>query len=102
MDRRRTFKFLKAVDVRDAVDSLGDYVSQLEGQPLVVMDGDMPLAAIVPVHGLDLEDLSIGSDPDFRDFMEESRRRARDQGTLTTDEVRREFGLPERQSAGRD
>jgi antitoxin (DNA-binding transcriptional repressor) of toxin-antitoxin stability system len=93
MDRGRTFKFLKAIDVRDAAEGLNVHVSRLKGQPLVVTDGGTPVAVLIPVEGMDLEDLSLGTDPDFLDLLEQSRRRAREGGTISSEEMRRRLGI---------
>jgi antitoxin (DNA-binding transcriptional repressor) of toxin-antitoxin stability system len=93
MDSGRAFRFLKAIDVRDATGSLGEYVSSLSGETIVVMDGDTPVAALVPVRGADLESLSIGTDPDFLDLLEQSRRRQREEGGISSDEMRRRLGI---------
>ncbi len=94
MGGRRAFGFLKnRIDVADARDSLSSYVSALNGEPLVVMDGGTPVAVLIPVQETDLEALSLSTDPDFLDLLERSRRRQRESGGVTSEEMRRRFGI---------
>jgi hypothetical protein len=57
------------------------------------MDGDTPVAALIPVQGTDLETLSVGTDPDFLDLLERSRRRQREEGGISSEEMRRRLGI---------
>ena len=91
MDRRTTFPFLKTIDVHDATATLAEHVQRLDNEPLVVTKRGKLIAALVPVNGTDLEALSLSTDPDFLDLIERSRRRHREEGGVSLDEVRREL-----------
>ncbi len=94
MGGRRAFGFLKnRIDVADARDSLSSYVSALNGEPLVVMDGDTPIAVLIPVQETDLEALSLSTAPDFLDLLERSRRRQRDAAGISSEEMQRRLGI---------
>ena len=53
-----------------------------------------PIAALVPVEGVDLETLAVGTNPDFLDLIERSRRRQLAEGGRTLEEVRRRLEMP--------
>jgi antitoxin (DNA-binding transcriptional repressor) of toxin-antitoxin stability system len=87
------FVFLEALDLQQATGRLRDYVSGLDGEPLVITEREMPIAVLVPVQGMDLEDLSLGTDPNFHDLIERSRREMREKGGISLEEMRRRLRL---------
>jgi antitoxin (DNA-binding transcriptional repressor) of toxin-antitoxin stability system len=84
---------MKTIDVRGATSLLRDYVGGLDGEPLIITDGESPVAALVPIDRTDLESLSLSSNPDFLNLIEKSRRRQRDEGGISSDEMRRRLGI---------
>lgn len=89
------FQFLEALDIHDATDEMQAYVRALKGQPLVITANEMPIAVLIPVQGVDLEYLSMGTDPSLLDLLERSRRQVRDQGGISSEGIRRQLELPE-------
>jgi antitoxin (DNA-binding transcriptional repressor) of toxin-antitoxin stability system len=85
---------MKTLDLEAASGSLAEYARRLDGKPVVVTCNGQPIAALVPIDGMDLESLSVGTSPDFLDLIERARRRRKAAGTVSEDEIRREFGLP--------
>jgi prevent-host-death family protein len=85
---------LKTLDLEAASGSLAEYTRRLSGEPVVVTSNGQPIAALVPLEGLDIESLSMGTNPDFLDLLERARRRRRLQGTASEEEIRADFGLP--------
>jgi prevent-host-death family protein len=84
---------MKKVTMARATASLAEYVQQLGKQPLAVTSQGKPVAVLVPVEGMDLETLSLGTSPQFLDLIEASRRRHQAEGGISSEEIRREFGL---------
>jgi prevent-host-death family protein len=84
---------IKKLNVTKATASLADYVQRLRGIPLVVTVKGRPVAALVPVEGLDWEGLSLGTNPQFLDLIEQSRRKAEKEGYISHEEVCRMFGV---------
>src|SRR5947209_4035086 len=85
---------MKKLSLQKATGSLAEYARALNGQPLVVTAGGKPIAALVPVDGVDLETLAVGTNPEFLDLIERSRRRQRAPEGRTLDEVRRRLEIP--------
>ncbi len=52
-----------------------------------------PVAAVVAIGGLDLETLSLSTNPSFIALIEKSRASYRANGGVSLDEVRRRYGL---------
>jgi antitoxin (DNA-binding transcriptional repressor) of toxin-antitoxin stability system len=84
---------MKNVELTQANDSLGQSVRDLAGEPLVVTESGVPIAALVPIDELDLESLALGSNPRFLAIIEEARAQCRQGLGLSTEDVRRELGL---------
>jgi prevent-host-death family protein len=92
-------EFLKKVDIAKANGTLADYAQNLQQGPLVVTKKGKPVAVLVPVEGMDWESLSVSTSPEFLDLIERSRRRQEQEGSLSSEEVRRHLGLPPRTEA---
>ncbi|MGO9466395.1 MAG: type II toxin-antitoxin system Phd/YefM family antitoxin [Isosphaeraceae bacterium] len=84
---------MRNVEVTQATDSLGQSVRNLEGEPLVVTEDGVPIAALVPIDELDLESLALGSHPRFMAILEEARAQCRQGLGFSSEAVRRELGL---------
>jgi antitoxin (DNA-binding transcriptional repressor) of toxin-antitoxin stability system len=84
---------MRNIEVTQANDSLGQSVRDLAGEPLVVTEAGVPIAALVPIDELDLESLALGSNPRFLAIIEEARAQCRQGLGLSTEDVRRELGL---------
>jgi antitoxin (DNA-binding transcriptional repressor) of toxin-antitoxin stability system len=84
---------MRNIDVTQANDSLGQSVRQLAGEPLVVTEDGVPIAALLPIDEFDLESLALGSNPRFMAILEEVRAQCRQGLGLTPETVRRELGL---------
>jgi hypothetical protein len=84
---------MKTIDIHDANAPLSHYARQLGEEPLVLTDGDQPVAALVSIGELDLESLSLGTNPKFLAILETARAQHRAGQGLSPDEVRRDLGL---------
>jgi antitoxin (DNA-binding transcriptional repressor) of toxin-antitoxin stability system len=84
---------MRNVEVTQANDSLGESVRNLAGEPLVVTEDGVPIAALVPIDELDLEALALGSNPRLLAILEEARAQCRQGLGLSPEAVRRELGL---------
>jgi antitoxin (DNA-binding transcriptional repressor) of toxin-antitoxin stability system len=85
---------MKKLDLSRANAPLADYVLGLDAGPLVLTRRGKPVAALVPVEGVDLETLAVGTNPEFLDLIARSRKRMAEEGALSSQEVRRLFGVP--------
>jgi len=82
---------MKIVEKAKATQSLAEYAAQLEGGPVVVTDGGHPVAALVPIENADLETVALSTNRRFLDLIERSRARARAEGGVPNEEIRRRF-----------
>lgn len=89
---------MRSVDISDATRSLADDAREAIGEPLVVTRRGKPVAAVVPVEGMDLESLALATHPDFIALIERSRASERAGGGLTLEEMRRKYGLEKKPS----
>jgi antitoxin (DNA-binding transcriptional repressor) of toxin-antitoxin stability system len=84
---------MRNIEVTQANDSLGQSVRHLAGEPLVVTEDGVPIAALIPIDELDLEALALGENPRLMAILEEARAQCRQGQGLTSEAVRRELGL---------
>jgi prevent-host-death family protein len=85
---------MKTLALTKATGPLADYARQVDDGPVILTVRGRPVAALVPVNGVDLEALALSTNPDFLDLIEASRRRQRDEGGIPEAQVRRRLGLP--------
>lgn len=81
---------MKRLTMTQATASLADYTRELQG-PLIVTVRGKPVAALVPLEGVDLEALYVGTSPKFLDIIEQSRRSLEANGGISSEEMRRRF-----------
>lgn len=84
---------MKKLAVSKATASLADYVENLgRRECLILTVRGKPVAALVPVEGVDMECLCLGTDPDFLDLIQRSRRGHEQQrGISNAEKMRRGF-----------
>jgi len=80
---------MKTVEISEATGPLSEYAEQAHQEALVVTAGGKPVAALVPIEDVDLESLSLGTNPDFLGLIETSRARCRPGAGISTDEMRK-------------
>lgn len=82
---------MKIVEKQDATRTLADYASEIQDGPVVVTDAGQPVAALIPIENADLETVSLSTNRQFLDLIERSRSRVRDEGGVSTEEMRGRF-----------
>ena len=80
---------MKTIDIAEATSPLADYVPGVRKEPLVITDHGTPTAVMLPLDDVDLESIALSTNPAFLALIERSRARARDEGELSADEMRR-------------
>ncbi len=85
---------MKKLTIQKATAALAVYAQNLKGEPLVVTDGGKPIAALVPVEGIDLESLAVATNPDFVELIERSRRQFRNGRSTPLRDVREQLSIP--------
>ncbi|MBN1851479.1 MAG: hypothetical protein JW829_02100 [Pirellulales bacterium] len=82
---------MKVVDKQEATRTLADYTSEIEGGAIVVTDHGQPVAALVPINNADIETVSLSTNQQFLDIIERSRSRVQEEGSVSSEEMRRRF-----------
>ena len=85
---------MKVVKMEEAKGSLSDYARRNRRDAVVVTRRGKPVSALVPLEaGVDMERLALSMNPRFRAILERSRAEVRAGKVVSSDEVRRIFGL---------
>jgi prevent-host-death family protein len=79
---------MKTVEMSEATGPLSEYAERAHHETLVVTEGGKPVAALVPIEDVDLESLSLGTNPDFLALIEHSRARCHPGTGISTGEMR--------------
>lgn len=80
---------MKTIEVGEATGSLADYIRQVRVEPLVVTENGAPAAVILALNDVDLETIALSTNPEFLALIERSRARARAEGGISSEEMRR-------------
>ena len=84
---------MKVLEKADATAPLAEYTADLDKEPVVITSSGKPIAALVSLDNMDLETVSLSINPKFLELIERSRSRHREQGGISSDEMRRKLGL---------
>lgn len=85
---------MKTIGISEASTALPSYVQSLQGasaELVVITQDGKPVAALVGIDGIDLESVSLSTNAAFLDIIERSRARHREEGSMSSVEVRRQF-----------
>ena len=85
---------MKTIELNKANSSLAEYVSHLEGGPLVVTNSGQPAAALLPLGSdTDWETVGLSINPEFVQMLEKSRQQLRQHAGTSLADVKKEFGV---------
>lgn len=82
---------MKLVDKKKATAALAAYAEELASGPVVLTERGKPVAALVSLENVDLETVSLSTNPHFMELIGRSRRRVRSEGGVSSAEMRRRF-----------
>ena len=82
---------MKTIKLSNASRPLTEYAAELDDEVLVVTERNRPIAAVVPLKGVDLECLALSSHPGFLELIARSRAEIQRGQTLTLDEMKKAF-----------
>jgi antitoxin (DNA-binding transcriptional repressor) of toxin-antitoxin stability system len=88
---------MKTIQLSRASRPLAEYARELNDDIMVVADAKRPVAAIVPLKGVDRESLALSAHPEFLELIERSRAQFAADQTLSLDEIKRAV-LPRRKA----
>ena len=81
------------MDIRDALAPLSEYAMRVTEEPLVLTKNGKPWAAIISLKKNDWETVSLSANPDCINLLQESRKSLREEGGISTAEMRKRLGL---------
>jgi len=87
---------MKVVEKNKATAALADYAEQAAEGPVVVTVKGKPVAVLLLLENTDLESIAVSTNPKFIELIEHSRAMARKHGWISSEEIRRQFGIPAR------
>ena len=87
---------MRRIALKDATNTLQQYVRDLRQDPIVLTEDDHPVAVLMPVSEDDLDSLTLGTNSKFLGLIEASLAGRRQKGDFGSADVRRELGLPQK------
>ena len=84
---------MKTLELARATSSLASYARRVKGDPVVLTRRGKPVAALIEIKDADLETLTVSTHPEFIAIIEESRRRLKAEGGISSSEMRRRLGI---------
>jgi prevent-host-death family protein len=89
---------MKLIDTTDATESLAEYAAKIGNGPVIVTSEGRPVAALVPIENADLETVSLSTNQRFLQLIDRSRTRAKVEGGISSDEMKRRLRQQPRSS----
>ena len=83
---------MKTIETIKATAPLAEYAKDVDKGPLILTVDGKPVAALVPIENADLETVTLSTSPRFLALIERSRARHKDEGGISTEEMRRRLG----------
>jgi prevent-host-death family protein len=78
------------MELKEAKANLSALVNEAQREQILITRRGKPAAVVIGVEGQDLEEVILAGDVEFWKMIQERRQR---QATLTSDDIRRSFGL---------
>ncbi|MBY0526265.1 MAG: hypothetical protein K2R98_22925 [Gemmataceae bacterium] len=82
---------MKVIEQVDATATLAEYAANLDNGPVVITNGGLPVAALVPIENADMETVGLSTNRAFIELIERSRAVVRADGGISSEEMRRRF-----------
>ena len=82
---------MKTIKLSTASRSLAEYASELSDEIVLLTERDKPVAAIVPLKGVDRESIALSAHPEFLRIINRSRAEFRRGHTMSLAEMKAAF-----------
>jgi prevent-host-death family protein len=92
---------MKTIEFVKANLPLSDYTKKVKKEPVIVTKEGKPVAALVSITNADIETVSLSSNPKFIALIERSRAKQKNEGGISTEEMRRRLEKPGRSAHDR-
>lgn len=84
---------IQTIDITEANHPLSEYIQHVDTEPTVVMKEGKPIAVVVSIEDVDMESVSLSTNPDFLAIIERSRASHKPGTGMSSAEVRKHLGL---------
>ena len=84
---------MKTLDIKRATAPLADYAQEVSCEPVIVTMEGKPIAALVPIENADWETVRLSTHPQCLSLIERSRVRQKEEGGISSKEMRSRLGL---------
>lgn len=84
---------MRTIEMSQATASLADFAGEVSNEPVIVTTNGKPVAALLSIDDVDVESLSLSSNPEFLAMLAASRARLKAEGGISSQEMRRKLGL---------
>lgn len=81
------------IDITEANHPLSEYIQHIETEPTVVMRDGKPVAVLVSIDDVDIESLSLSTNPQFVAIIEQARATHKPGTGMNSDDVRKQLGI---------
>ena len=82
---------MKTIDLEKASKPLSEYTKEIDKEILILKSKDKPVAAIVSLKNVDVESISLSTNPEFLEIIENSRREFTLGKRISFDEMKNEI-----------
>ena len=82
---------MKTIDLDKAYKPLSEYTKEIDKEILILKSKDKPVAAIVSLKNVDVESISLSTNPEFLEIIENSRREFKLGKRISFDEMKKEI-----------
>lgn len=86
---------MRTLEIPTAHEPLSQYAAEAERETIVLKEHDEPIAAIVSLKRVDRESLSLSTNPDFMELIEQAREEFKSGKKLSLEQMKKEI-LPAR------
>lgn len=84
-------EIMKTLELSTASKPLTEYADELDGDILVLVSNNTPVAALISLKDVDLESLSLSTNPDFYEIIAQARQEFATGKTISFDDMKREI-----------
>lgn len=82
---------MKTIEITKALKPLSEYAKELDKEILVLTSNERPVAALVSLKDVDMESLSLSTNPEFMEIIEKSRKDFKLGKKLSLNEMKEEI-----------
>lgn len=84
---------MRTIDIAVATAPLAEYARGVKDEPVIIVEGASPVAALVSLENVDWETISLSTNPQFLALIERSRARQDAEGGVSSVEMRKRLDL---------